>query len=368
MLLLLLFPHVFQEKTVSHWLRLVLVATILLALPGCGTLSYYGQAVLGQTSILLKRKDIDKLIDDPATEPRLREQLRQVQLIREFARTALALPADDAYDSYVDTGRKYVVWNVFAAPEFSLNMTSFCYPIAGCVNYRGYFSQADADTFAMSLATQGQDVFVGGIAAYSTLGWFSDPVLNTFVHRQPRQLASLLFHELAHRVVYVPGDTTFNESFATAVAEAGVRRWLASQAIETDTEVFVAQRERRQDVLALIDEARDQLAGLYARSISEEEMRVAKQEIIKDLKREYETLQVSWHGHTDFAGWMASDINNARLGTIADYHALVPAFHQLLVQNDGDLSRFYQAVKQLANLPEDQRTDAVKAVLHKPGL
>ena len=339
---------------------IVLVTLTLACLSGCSSVAYYSQAIAGQTSILLGRQPLETVIKDPATSPDVADKLRLIQELRAFASAELKLPVDDAYATYVDTGRDFVVWNVFAAPEFSLRMKTFCYPVAGCVSYRGYFAEADAARFAGELADEGYDVFVGGVAAYSTLGWFADPVLNTFVRRSRRDLAALIFHELAHRAVYLKGDTTFNESFATAVAEVGVSRWLGESDASLDVARYAAQRERRASVLALIGETRTALTRLYAREdLDPEGKRAAKAAEIQRLRQRYGELRETWSGHRDFAAWMASDLNNARLGTVADYNSLVPAFHQLLADNGGDLVAFYTAVQSLADLEESSRRAAI---------
>jgi len=279
--------------------------------------------------------------------------------VRAFAESELRLPVGEAYGSYVATGREFVVWNVFAAPEFSLEMKSFCYPVAGCVNYRGYFSKDRAIAFADRLRRDGYDVFVGGIAAYSTLGWFSDPELDTFLGRADRDLAGLIFHELAHREVYVTDDTRFNESFATAVQQIGVTRWLRTRSITLDVARYEEQRARRLAVLALIESTRDDLGDIYARDIPDAQKRAAKADRIERLRREYERLRETWQGHHDFAAWMRSEINNARLGTVGDYNGYVGAFRRLFESAGGDFGRFYAEVARLAELPVEARDAAL---------
>jgi predicted aminopeptidase len=260
----------------------------------------------------------------------------------------------------VDLQRPYVVWNVFAAPEFSMQPLVWCYPIAGCVSYRGYFGEHDAQKAAQTLERQGYDVFVGGVAAYSTLGWFSDPLLNTIINRDEHQLAALIFHELAHQVVYIPGETEFNESFATAVEREGLQRWLDTidTAPETREQLARAIREdlmRQQQFTALVQSAVMDLNALYGGSLAEADMRVAKEERITRLRDDYAILKTQWQGYGGYDAWFAHDLNNAQLGTVATYNNLVPAFTAMLQQANGDFPLFYENVMQLKQLEPEQR-------------
>lgn len=335
------------------------VATTLL-LSACDTLSYYSQAVSGQLYILTHRQKIDRLLDDPATDPLLKTRLNAIATIRLFAADKLGLPVDSQYSTYVDLERPFVVWNVFAAPTFSLDPLTWCYPVAGCVSYRGYFDEAAARTFADELSDTGVDVYVGGIAAYSTLGWFSDPVLNTILNRQEHQLAALMFHELAHQVVYVPGDTGFNESFATAVEREGQRRWL--QANTTDAgrraELEAAinmELMRQQQFVELVQAAVKDLGELYASTATNADMQLSKERRVQKLRADYAVLKTQWQGYSGYDTWFAGELNNAQLATVSTYNNLVPAFTALLAQLDGDLPVFYQRVAELAEMPAAER-------------
>jgi len=326
-------------------------------LGACETLSYYSQAVSGHVSILAHRDSINELLNDPGTDPALQTKLAIISNIRDFARQELDLPVGKHYSQYVALDRAYAVWNVFAAPEFSLDPLAWCFPVAGCVSYRGYYREAGAHAFADRLAAQGNDVYTGGVAAYSTLGWFTDPVLSSVINRDNWQLATLLFHELAHQVVYIPGDTLFNESFATSVEQAGLQRWLAANnGADAAAELqAAAQSEARQaDFVALVQETTRDLRVLYASGQSEPQMRAAKAQRVQELRESYAQLVQKWGGYTGYDNWFAQDLNNAQLGTVATYNTLVPAFTTLLEQT-GSFPAFYQAVKALAELAPEAR-------------
>jgi predicted aminopeptidase len=336
----------------------VILVSVLVS--GCSTVEFYSQAVLGQMSILANRKSVEKVVADPKTAPDTRQKLELAMDVTIFASESLGLPVEDSYDSYVDTGRRYVVWNVFAAPELSLAMKSFCYPIAGCVTYRGFFDEADARSFAGSLRDEGYDVFVGGVAAYSTLGWFDDPILNTFLTRSDVSLAALLFHELAHKVVYVPDDTSFNESFATTVEHVALKHWLAERAASDEFEAYLARESRQKLVITLINGARTELEELYATDADDEAKRTAKTAIIDELRADYESMRDGWGEYNEFQFWMETEINNAKLGTIGNYNDWVESFEAILAEEDGDISRFIERVKTLATEDKAARDEKLK--------
>ena len=310
----------------------------MLLLAGCETLAYYAQAVQGQLSLLARAQPVERLIADPATPARLRERLALARAIRNYAAKELALPDNDSYRGYADLERPYAVWNVVAAPEFSLEPLQSCFPVAGCVSYRGFFSQAAAERHAGRLRAEGHDVFVYGVAAYSTLGRFDDPLLSTFIHTPDAELARLIFHELAHQVVYAKDDTTFNESFAVTVEREGVRRWLAATGRGAELAGFVESRRRNEELTALLEEARKRLRALYA-------TRLAPQALRERKRLEMEALGAKLKATPRLAG-MAP--NNALLASFAAYTQLVPGFERLLAEEKGDLPRFYERVKALA--------------------
>lgn len=336
------------------WALILLVS--LLAMASCSTLGYYGQALWGQTRILVKRRDVGKLVADPATPDELRAKLRTVERLVDFAAGEIGLPDNGSYRTYVElppapdgSRRRAVVWNVTAAPELSTRPLTWCFPIAGCVSYRGYFSRRRAERFAERLARRGYDVAVGGAAAYSTLGWFRDPVLSTVVDYPEVDLAALLFHELAHQLVYVPGDTRFNESFATAVEIAGVRRWLAATGRdEAAMHAYLAGMRREEQFAELVLAYRDRLQAAYDADASAEEKRRRKAELLAELERAYRELRASWSGVPDYDGWFGRDLNNAHLVAVGAYHEYVPGFERLLAECGNDLECFYALVRELA--------------------
>ena len=313
--------------------RLAVLAVLLLA--GCETISYYGQAIRGQLGLLAAARPIDAWLADPATTPELRGRLETARRIREYASRSLALPDNASYASYAELGRPYPVWNVFAAPRFSIQPRQECFPFTGCVSYRGFFSEALARKYAERLRAAGYDVHIGGVPAYSTLGWFDDPLLSSFIKYPDAQLARLLFHELAHQRVYAKDDTTFNESFAVSVEEEGVKRWLESQGRGAELADFRAAQARKREFARQVQDTRKRLAAVYASDIAEPAMLERKRE-------EYAKLRAA------YPGIVPEEANNAYLGSVALYTELVPQFEQLLAEEGGDLSAFYRRVEKLA--------------------
>lgn len=343
-------------------MRRAALLSALLALGGCGNLGYYWQSAGGQLEIWRHEAPIERLLADPALQPELRAQLERVLRIRDYASRELGLPDNRSYRSYADLARPFVVWNVFAAPEFSLQPQQWCFPFAGCVNYRGYFSEAGAKAMAARLAAEGHDVHVGGVPAYSTLGWFADPVLNTFIRHPEPELARLLFHELSHQVVYVQDDSVFNESFATVVERAGLERWLNDHGSAEDRERSARLQRFRADFRVLIEGARRELAALYAGAAGVAEKRRRKAEILAGLKRAYERQRLDWGGFAGYDRWFAQPLGNAHLASVAIYTQRVPAFEKLLARSGGELPRFYAAVRELAALPAEERKRRLDAL------
>lgn len=332
---------------------------LLVLLSGCESISYYHQAISGQLYILTHRQQIKTLLNAADTSPHLKAQLEVVNELRDFAQNSLQLPATMQFTTYVDVQRPYVIWNVFAAEEFSTTPVSWCYPVAGCVTYRGYFSKPAAVAKADKLKQQGYEVYTGGVTAYSTLGWFSDPVLNTVINRETWQLASLLFHELAHQVVYARADTQFNESFATAVEQEGLRRWINANFNRTDTEQLLAtikaDVQRQEQFVSLIQAVVADLTVLYQSDLAPDVMREKKQQRLQLLRTQYQQQKQAWGGYSAYDAWFSGDLNNAQLTTVATYNNLVPAFTALLQACEADLPCFYAQVQKLAKLPEAQR-------------
>jgi predicted aminopeptidase len=337
----------------------------LLMLCGCANIGYYMQSVHGQLDIWQRQRPIGEVLADPATPASLREKLAAVGTIREFASAELGLPNNESYRRYADLKRPYVVWNVFAAAEFSVKPVQWCFAFAGCVNYRGYFSDAEAQTYAAALKAKGNDVFVGGIPAYSTLGFFNDPILNTFVHYPVIELARLVFHELAHQVAYARDDTIFNESFAVAVEQEGMRRWLERNGTQRDRDLYQRVQNHRRDFVSLILRYRDRLAALYEEPVDAATMRQRKAALFVEMKQDYQKQKEAWGGFAGYDRFFAQEPNNALLVSVALYTGLVPAFQALLAEQGGDLGRFYVAVKALAREDKEQRA-AVLARLMPP--
>jgi len=343
-------------------LRALGIVAALAWLGGCANFDYYMQSVSGQVEVWSKQRDIDAVLKDPGVPEATRDRLEWVLQVREFAIRDLKLPDNDSYLSYADLGRPFVVWNVFAAEEFSVRPVNWCFVFTGCVGYRGYFSMEEAVRFAKDLKRQGYEVHVGGVPAYSTLGWFADPLLNTVMKWSNPRLARLIFHELSHQVAYADGDTVFNESFAVAVETEGVKRWLAKHGTQADKVAFQRSTTRRAGFFRLIESTRNRLKALYHSDLAPDEMRARKKAIFADMLREYERLKVVWGGFKGYDRWFGSGVNNAHMASVAAYSQLVPAFQALLAQEGGDLRRFYRAVKRLAQMPRRERAAAMRAL------
>jgi predicted aminopeptidase len=305
---------------------------------------FYQQAAGGQLEILRKSRLNSVVIQDPKTSPVLRRQLMAVEKIREFARDSLSLPGAASYGKYADIGREHVVWVLYAAPEFSLKPKTWHYPAIGEMDYRGYFRQQETTALAQELKATGYDVFIGGVDAYSTLGWFHDPVLNTFIDQSDIDLAETIFHELTHRKIFRSGDTEFNESLANTVAEEGVQRWLRHQNRLADLKKYQTRLLRRREFYIEIDRARQQLEALYASSLNLPVKRQKKAAIFAVLRDDFRELRRRWGGH-GLEAWLHEDLNNGHLISLKIYAAQMPAFARRLADCDGDLDLFF---KQLA--------------------
>lgn len=336
-------------------MKYLLASLALMLLTGCAGPGYYLHAISGQVELLNKRRPVAEVLNDPATSAQTRRQLELVRRLRDFASRELGLPDNRSYRTYADLQRPFVVWNVIAVPELSLEPKRWCFVFTGCVSYRGYFAHDKAEKFAAGLKQEGHDVYVGGVPAYSTLGWFNDPLLNTFIHRTEADLAGLLFHELAHQVVYAGGDSAFNESFATVVELEGVRRWFERHGTAQQAGAYRQKIRRREQFTALVLKHKGRLAENYTSNLGDAEKRTAKRRIFDELRSDYAALKAGWNGHADFDKWFEQDLNNAHFAAIGMYHRHVAAFQKLLVQHSGDLAAFYRSVAKLANLPRPER-------------
>jgi len=338
---------------------LILRFGVLLALCVSSSGCYYLQAAQGQLSVMARRQPIERVLASPQTDSALRNRLEQVRAARRFAVTELGLPDNRSYTTYADIGRRYVVWNVFAAAEFSVQPQQWCFPVAGCVVYRGYFSESAAQRFARSLRRRGFDASVAGVAAYSTLGHFNDPVLSSMLNWSDAQVAATLFHELAHQVVYVPGDARFNEAFATVVEEVGLQRWLAAQDRQDEWQRWQVDQQRDHDVSALLRATRNDLRELYAAGGDRNDLRAAKQRHFGQLKFEYAQLAQHWatQGMSSHAydAWFGRFLSNADFIADATYRDCVPVLQQQLAKVGGDLPMFYVQMKKMARLDAKTR-------------
>ncbi len=367
-----------KKSPKSRRLWKVLIGAALVAavgaVSGCRTLSFYGQAIKGQCQLLIHEQSIQKLSHDPQTPAPLKKRFELLEELRWFAANDLNLPVDNHYLKYVDVHRPFVVWNVEAAPEFSLEAHTWWYPFVGSLDYRGYFSLHGATNYAAYLRRTGYDVTVGGVQAYSTLGWFKDPVLNTFIFEPEPELAEIIFHELGHQRVFAHGDTDFNEAFATCVGEEGARRWLKGKGNTVELERYTAHLRRNDQFVRLVMTTRERLEALYGDAVLENgqvkatrkhqavpaaELRRQKEQILAQMQTDYARLKAGWSGNSEFDGWLERRLNNATLNSVAIYYDLVPGFDQLMAQNGGDLEKFYAAAKALSKKPRKERHEAL---------
>ena len=340
-------------------LRTLAVVGVLVALlAGCSTAEYYWQGISGQLDLLARAQPIPTVLE--ATEdPVVKRKLARVLAIRDYASRELALPDNASYRRYTDLGRRFVLWNVFATPALSLTPRQWCFPIAGCVNYRGYFGEAEARAEAARLAANGDDVHIGGVPAFSTLGYFSDPMLSTFIRYPDTEIARLIFHELAHQIAYAKDDTVFNESFAVAVEEEGLRRWLAAQRDPDLDRQFAVSEHYREGFIALVGRTRVKLEALYASSAGDEAKRAGKAAAFDAMRADYAALKETWGGYSAYDYWFAQGPNNASLAAVSLYTQKVPQFRALLAAEGGVLPQFYARVKTLAALPKAEREPAL---------
>ena len=340
-------------------LALLVGATVCLT-SGCSTLTYYTQSVGGHLALVNAARPVPQWLADENAAPALKERLALSQRIRDFAIAELHLPDNASYRRYAHLERPAAVWNVVAAPELSLTLQTWCFPVVGCIGYRGYFDHAQADAFAAEERARGFEVNVYPVPAYSTLGalpgdWFADPLLSTFIDFPEGELARLVFHELAHQVVYVAGDTAFNESFATAVERIGGQRWLVERAGDKSRADHAEFESRRRDFRELTRSYRDRLAGLYASAASDADKRSSKAELMQRLRADFESMKRErWGGFAGYDGWFAR-ANNAAFGVLSAYTELAPGFERLFEREGRDFPRFYAAVRRIAALEKDAR-------------
>ena len=328
---------------------------LVLALSGCSSLAYYGQSVNGQLGVMAASRPVEDVVADPQTPESVRQHLQALPSLRRFAVEELSLPETDSYRLYADVKREALVWNVVAAPVDSLTPREWCYLVLGCTAYRGYFDKQAAIDFAAGLAAEGWDTAIDPVPAYSTLGWFSDPLPSTIIEWPLPDIAGLLFHELAHEALYVKGDSSFNEAYAMVVEKEGVRRWLEQQGSEQQRSERRRHEQRRLEFLQLLAQTRGRLATLYAAGAEREELLSRKRAILQLLRDEYAKLKQGWGGYGGYDRWMDRPLNNAHLASVNTYYALEPAFRHILQQHHGSMAAFQASCAEIAASPAVQR-------------
>ena len=341
-------------------LWLLILATLLGSTTGCSTLGYYNHSIQGHLSLLSQRQPIEELLKEEELPQERRKQLTTAIQIREYAIRRLSLPDNGSYRSFVELDRPYVVWSVVATPEFSLQPAQWCFPVIGCVAYRGYYNEELASAFAYELKNQGYDVHVGGVAAYSTLGWTDSPLLSSMVNRGEFSLANVVFHELAHELLYIPNDTAFNEAFATVVGEYGTKQWL-KDTNPSALEYYEHWLDQEAQFVALLREIADRLNELYAKELPAVEMRRQKQSILDNMHEDYKHLKAQWGGYSGFDAWFDQPVNNARLVSLALYRDLAPDFGRWLQACGYDIDRFYEVAHSISELPKAERHEKLRS-------
>ena len=336
-----------------------------LTVSACSSFGYYMDLMAGHSELLEQRKPVSEIIADKETSSNLRKLLQKSQNIRNFATKNLHLPENDSYRMYADLKRRYAVWNVVAAAEFSVQPKKSCFMIVGCLSYRGYFSKQDATNYANELKAEGYDVYVAGAKAYSTLGWFDDPLLNTMMYKSESRRAGIIFHELAHQVVYIENDSAFNEAFATAVEQEGIRRWMIAKGESEKYQDYLVNKKRDSEINQLLQETREKLKKLYKTKVSKEDKRQQKKMVFSLMQKQYGVLKKSWGGYSAYDAWMKQGLNNSHLVLIATYHDLVPTFKSMLENENYNLKSFYAAVKKYGGLNKKDRSLLLKQLAIK---
>jgi predicted aminopeptidase len=337
-------PGKMTLKGVYRPLRGLSLLLLLGSQLSCSHALYYAQSIQGHLKIMMNQVDINQVIENHETDDEIRRKLNYVDEIRRFAIESLGLPDNGSYEKFTQLDRDYVVWNVIAAPELSLEPVRWCFLVVGCLPYRGYFEKESAIEFALDLERKGQDVYVGGVSAYSTLGWFKDPLLSSMLNRSDNDLAKVIFHELAHQKIYFTDDTEFNEAFADSVALIGIQEWLRSREGIDEFQKFHGENKREDEFVSLILTYKDKLNGLYGSELDREDKLVEKKRIFERLLADYQVLQTGWNGSSDYEDWFNHDLNNAKISTILTYRDLVPSFLSLYERQGRELQRFYGAV------------------------
>ena len=340
-----------------------LLLLAMAASSGCATVGYYAQAVNGHFDLMSKRQPLEQVMNSEDTDPEIRRKLELLRDARKFAVAELGLPDNNSYNTFVKTDKKNVTWNVVATPEFSMSPKTWCFPVAGCVTYRGYFAEADAQSYEAKLKTQGFDTQIGGASAYSTLGWFDDPLLDTMLRGSDIRLSGVLFHELAHQVLYVKNDSSFNEAFATFVEQQGVKVWLESLGRHDTIPAYETYLDRQVDFNQLLQQTRADLVNLFreqppleGEGADNSQLREAKLAVFDSMVENYKVLKAErWDGYDGYDNWFAKETNNARLIAVSTYLKWVPAFEVLFEESGSDFKAFYAAATELSKLPFEER-------------
>lgn len=335
--------------------KLLPALLLLLLLSGCSNLTYYSQAIKGHFEINGSSRPIDRLIANPETDSNLAAKLRHIQTILGFAKATLRLPDNGSYREYADLQRRYVTWTLVATEEFSIEPRRWCFPLFGCLSYRGYFQRRDAATEAAKLQKAGLDVSLTGSTAYSSLGWSRDPVLNTMLNQADERLAETIFHELAHQRLYLQDDTAFNEAFAVTVATHGAGLWLKKQGKTLELARYRRSNRQRRQFRQLIGDSRSRLQQLYASGMDEQSMRKHKARLFERMRQDYRRLKQGWANPAGYDRWMEQPLNNAHMALVATYQEMAPLFQQLLERCGNDLERFYRAAQSLEGIAQPER-------------
>ncbi|MFT5131985.1 MAG: putative aminopeptidase [Gammaproteobacteria bacterium] len=341
--------------------RAIIFLILATTLSSCGTISYYGQSVFGHLQLIRVKQDLKTVLQSTDSTAELKQRLRNVIEIRNFASEVLQLPNNNSYRSYADIGRKYIVWNVFATPALSLQAHQSCFLLVGCLSYRGYFKKANAVAYMENLENKGFDVYLGGVAAYSTLGWFDDPILSSMLERNDIELARLIFHELAHQQLYIKDDTEFNEAFADAVSSIGLEYWLETHSTNELKKDFAFQLAREEQFTKLILSYQDKLSLLFQQDISDANKHAQKFSIYDELQVDYASLRASWGDYADYDEWFKHKLNNAKVAAISTYRNLVPSFLRAYEASGKDMNVFFSRVEKIGECESSRRRQLLRS-------
>ncbi len=352
----------FFNMSSARKILLTLVAvSMTITLSSCSTILYYQQSASGQLQLLRAQQDLTTILQSPDTSTELKQRLQIIAGIRNFASDILKLPNNNSYRSYADIGRRYIVWNIFVTPALSMEPHKSCFLLVGCLSYRGYFKKKDALAYVDDMEKKNFDVYLGGVTAYSTLGWFNDPILNGMLERSDIELARLIFHELAHQQLYIRDDTEFNEAFADAVALIGLDSWLEAHTTEQQRHKFERELIREEQFTTLVLSYRKQLTTLFQSDIADAYKLAKKKSIYRELQQEYESLRTAWGGHNEYDNWFAHKLNNAKLAAVSTYRNLVPLFLTAYKASGKDMTAFYSRMEKIGHCKRERRRELLRS-------